>query len=258
MKKLIAILMVAVMLFAFAGCAKEKKAESDIQYIKDKGELIVGITDYAPMDYKDDNGEWTGFDAEFAQAVAEKLGVKVKFFELADWDGKINELNAKTIDVVWNGMTITDDLKKGMDISNPYVVNAQVIVVKEANKDKYATVESIKEAKIAVEGGSAAEKLVVDYENVTAVTAQTDALVEVQSGAADVAIIDITMAKAMTGEGTNFADLAYTASLSSEEYGIGCRKDTDTCAEINKLMAEMMEDGTLDALAKKYNLTLVK
>ncbi len=256
MKKLLAILMIFAMLFAFAGCGGS--SDSDLEYIKDKGTLIVGITDYAPMDYKDADGNWTGFDAEFAKAVAKKLGVEVEFFELADWDGKINELNAKTIDVVWNGMTITEELKKGMDISNPYVLNAQVIVTKAANKDKYSTVESIKDAKIAVEGGSAAEKLVKDYAKVTAVTAQTDTLLEVRSGAADVAIIDITMAKAMTGEGTSFDDLAYTASLSSEEYGIGCRKDTDTCAEINKIMDELMKDGTLDKLAKKYNLTLVK
>ncbi len=263
MKKILALIMSVLMIAGcFAGCSTGKKeqgnADSDLAYIKDKGTLIVGITDYAPMDYKDENGNWTGFDAEFAQAVATKMGVKVEFFELADWDGKINELNAKTIDVVWNGMTIKEDLKKGMDISNPYVVNAQVVVTKAANKDKYATAESIKEAKIAVEGGSAAEDLVEGYKNVTAVTAQSDALLEVQSGAADVAIIDITMAKAMTGEGTDYADLTYTASLSSEEYGIGCRKDTDTCAEINKIMAELMNDGTLDNLAKKYNLTLVK
>lgn len=260
MKKFLALALAVIMAAAvFAGCGKkaDKTANSDLQYIKEKGTLIVGITDYAPMDYKE-NGEWTGFDAEFAKAVCDKLGVKCEFFELADWDNKINELNAKTIDVVWNGMTITEDLKKGMDISNPYVVNAQVVVCKKENAEKYATAESIKDAKISVEAGSAGEDLVEGYANVTPVAAQTDTLTEVKSGAADVAIIDITMAKAMTGDGSNYSDLTYTVSLSSEEYGIGCRKDTDTCAEINKLMAELMADGTLEKLATKYNLTLVK
>ena len=269
MKKVFAVLLATLMCVGcFASCGKTETTEdskstaavtvSDLAYIQGKGKMIIGITEYEPMNYKDSNGDWTGFDTEFAQAVCKKLGVEAEFFVLADWDAKTNELNAKTIDCVWNGMTITDDLKDGMDISSPYVINAQVIVCKAANKDKYATADSIKDAKIAVEGGSAADKLVEGYANVTKVTAQSDALLEVQSGAADCAVIDLTMANAMTGAGTSYADLVHTASLSSEEYGIGCRKGSDLTAKINEIIAEMMQDGTLDALAKKYNLTLVK
>ena len=89
---------------------------------------MVGISEYAPMDYKDENGEWIGFDADMARIVAEKLGVNVEFVVI-DWDMKTMELDSKNIDVVWNGMTLTDEVKAGMDCSNPYCDNAQVVVV---------------------------------------------------------------------------------------------------------------------------------
>ncbi len=274
MKKVLAIVMSVVLVLgivcAFAACGgngdndattegtTNAAATSDLAYIKDKGTMIIGITDYEPMNYKDDEGNWTGFDTEFAELVCKELGVKAEFFVLSDWDQKVNELNSKAIDVVWNGMTITDELKKSMSISDPYVINAQVIVTKAENAEKYVDFESIKDATIAVETGSAGAKCVVDCANVTEVAAQSDALLEVKSGAADVCIIDITMADAMTGEGTSYETLTKTGSLTEEQYGIGCRLNSDTCTEINKIMDEFMADGTLDALAKKYDLTLVK
>ena len=267
-KKILAIVMSIVLVLgivcAFAACGNEEKPEdkpaavSDMEYIKEKGTMVIGITEYAPMNFKAEDGSWTGFDTEFAEAVCAKLGVKAEFFVLSDWDQKVNELNSKAIDVVWNGMTITDELKQSMSISDPYVVNAQVIVCKAENADKYNSLDAIKDAKIAVETGSAGEDCVEGFANVTAVAAQSDALLEVESGAADVCVIDITMANAMTGEGTSYADLTKTASLNEEQYGIGCRKGSDTCDEINKVIDELIADGTLDKLADKYDLTLVK
>ena len=102
--------------------------DSDVEYIKNKGTFIVGITEFAPMDYKDDNGEWIGFDADMAKLVAEKLGVEVKF-QVIDWDMKIMELNSKNIDAVWNGMTLTNEVTESMDCTNAYCNNAQVVVV---------------------------------------------------------------------------------------------------------------------------------
>lgn len=104
------------------------ESDSDVAYIQDKGTLIVGITDFAPMDYKGDNGEWIGFDADMARMVAEKLGVEAQFVEI-DWDNKIMELDSKNIDVVWNGMTLTDETLESMECTNAYCNNAQVIVV---------------------------------------------------------------------------------------------------------------------------------
>ena len=108
--------------------AGEAVEGEDIAYIKDKGTLIVGITDFAPMDYKGDNGEWIGFDADMAKLVAEKLGVKCEFVEI-DWDNKIMELDSKNIDVVWNGMTLTSEVTNSMECTNAYCNNAQVVVV---------------------------------------------------------------------------------------------------------------------------------
>ena len=248
MKKIIALILAAVMCtLCFAGCGAKK----------DK--LIVGITEYAPMNYKDEAGNWTGFDTEFAQAVAAELGMEVEFVVI-DWDNKIMEVNAGSIDCVWNGMTLTEEVLAGMDCTDPYIKNAQVVVMKADKAANYATVESMKALKFAVESGSAGEQALKDsgIEGYTAVLDQAAALLEVESGAADACVIDITMANAMTGEGTNYADLAKGISLTEEMYGVGFRKDSDLTARFNDFMAKLMADGTLDALAEKYNLTLVK
>lgn len=103
-------------------------SDSDVAYIQGKGTLIVGITEFEPMDYKDDSGEWIGFDADMARIVAEQLGVEAQFVVI-DWDNKIMELESKNIDVVWNGMTLTDEVTSAMECTNAYCNNAQVVVV---------------------------------------------------------------------------------------------------------------------------------
>ena len=232
-------------------------ADSDLAYVQDKGTLVVGITDYAPMDYKDENGEWTGFDAEFARLFAKELGVEVEFFVIADWGKKFVELDTKQIDVVWNGMTITDEATLSSSVSDAYVVNAQVVVMKADKLADYPDVESMKDLVFAVESGSAGESAATDNGLTTiAVQDQQAALLEVKAGTSDAAVIDITMAKAMTGEGTNYADLAAGISLTSEEYGVSFRKGSDLTAKLNELMAQWKTDGTLQALADKYQLTL--
>lgn len=230
---------------------------SDLAYIKEKGKLIVGMTDYAPMNYKDENGAWTGFDTEFAQAVAKELGVDVEFIEI-NWDNKFFELKAKDIDCIWNGMTITDEALANANVSDAYVKNAQVVVMKSDKVADYADTDSLKDLAFVAEAGSAGEKEVeaLGIENYTAVGTQADALLEVASGTADACVIDITMANAMTGEGTSYANLSYKLELSTEEYGIAFRKDSDATAEVNKIMADLVADGTLAALAEKYELTL--
>lgn len=233
----------------------ETKSDSDVAYVTEKGTLVVGITEYEPMNYKED-GKWTGFDTEFAEAVAEKLGVKAEFVEI-DWDNKVFELNSKAIDCVWNGMTLTTEVLNSMNCSNPYVVNAQVLVM---NKDKigdYTTVESLKDLTFVAEAGSAGAAAIADAGyTATEVGTQADALMEVAAGAEDACVIDITMANAMTGEGTNYADLTYGLSLTSEEYGIGFRKDSDLTEKVNGIIDELNKDDTLPALAEKYGLTL--
>lgn len=268
MKKILAILLAALMLVAFAACGAKKDdtaskatetaaaADSDLAYIKENGKLVVGITDYAPMDFKDDKGEWTGFDAEFATAVAEKLGVKVEFVEI-DWDNKFLELKTKSIDCIWNGMTITKEVTKNTNCTKAYAKNEQVVVIAADKAASIKAVEDLKDLTFAVEKGSAGETAATDNGlKTTAVQNQTNALLEVKAGSVDACIIDSTMADTMTGEGTSYADLAKAISLTKEEYGIGCRQGSDLTDTLNKYIDEMKADGTLAKLAEKYEIAL--
>ena len=257
MKKLITLLLALSTLLLFSACGK--KTESDTDYIQKKGTLVVGVTSYEPMDYQDASGQWTGFDAEFAQAVAKELGVEAQFIEI-DWDNKFFELDSKAIDCIWNGMTITDEVKRNTSVSNPYVKNAQVVVMPKDTAGGYNAVELLQGLNFAVEAGSAGEAAVKDLTGVTctSVQSQASALMETAAGTADACVIDITMANAMTGPGTGYENLVIAMELSSEEYGIGFRKDSDLTQKVNDIMKNLMADGTLDALAAKYSLTLVK
>ena len=135
-KKLLALLLTGLMVFAMTACGSASgngdsgsDSESDMEYVKDKGTLVVGITNFEPMDYQDENGEWIGFDADLAKAFGESLGVDVEFVEI-EWGSKIMELDGKTIDCVWNGMTLTDGVTSAMACTNAYCKNAQVVVVR--------------------------------------------------------------------------------------------------------------------------------
>ncbi|MDO4614832.1 MAG: transporter substrate-binding domain-containing protein [Lachnospiraceae bacterium] len=229
-------------------------ADSDVAYIQDKGTLVVGITDFEPMDYKDESGNWIGFDADLAAKVAEDLGVAVEFVEI-DWDNKILELNNKSIDCVWNGMTLTDEVTSSMDCTNAYCNNAQVVVLPADIADQYADTDSLKDLTFAVEAGSAgeaaAEELGLNY---TSLTSQADTLMEVNAGTSQAAIIDLLMASAMTGEGTSYADLTHTLELTTEQYGIGCRQGSDLASYINDELKKFYDDGTTAAIAETYGL----
>lgn len=261
MKKIIALILCLAMLFCFAGCGAADTAStgadakaSDLDYVKENGKLIVGVTVFEPMDYKDADDKWTGFDADMAKAFADNLGVDVEF-QIIDWDNKHMELKGKTIDVVWNGMTLTDEVKAVMDCSNPYFNNAQVVIVKAKDKDKYQTVDSIKGLSFAVESGSAGAKEVkalgAEY---TEVPDQATALTEVMSGTADAAVIDFLMAISMIGEGTDYADLTYTVSLNEEKYGVGFRQGSDLVDELNSFFKTAYADGSMMTVAEKYGI----
>ena len=229
-------------------------AESDLEYVKANGKLVVGITDFAPMDYKDDNGNWIGFDADMAKAFAESLGVEVEFVEI-DWDNKILELDGKTIDCVWNGMTLTDEVKSAMNCTGAYLNNAQIVVVPADKADQYQTEESLAELNFAVEAGSAGEAVATEKGlNATPVKAQADALMEVAAGTSDAAIIDSLMAAAMVGEGTGYENLTYTVGLSTEEYGVGFRKGSDLTDALNDFFKSAYADGSMQKIAETYGV----
>ena len=227
---------------------------SDLDYVKGKGTLVVGITDFEPMDYKDENGEWIGFDADMAKAFAESLGVSVEFVEI-DWDNKILELDGKTIDCVWNGMTLTPEVTGSMECSAAYCNNAQVIVVPSAQADDFQEKSDLSQYNFAVEAGSAGEQQAISLELPhTPVKAQSDALMEVAAGTSDAAIIDSLMAAAMVGEGTGYADLTYTIGLNDEEYGVGFRKGSDLAASLNDFFAASYQDGSMLEIAERYGV----
>ena len=252
MKKIAA--MILALVLALSVMVASAEGTSDKQYVLDKGVLVVGITDFAPMDYKDENGEWIGFDADVAKAFAASLGVKVEFIEI-DWDNKILELDAKAVDCIWNGMTLTDAVLSAMECSNPYMNNAQVVVVPADKAEQYQTVESLAGLTFAVEAGSAGDAEVNALGlNCTPVTAQADALMEVAAGTSDAAVIDALMAAAMIGEGTSYANLTYTVGLNSEEYGVGFRKGSDLAAELNAFLVQYAADGELAKVAETYKV----
>ena len=258
MKKLFALVMALTLaLTCFAACGAKAPA-TDLDAVKAQGKLVVGITDYAPMDFKDENGNWTGFDAEFAQMFAKELGVDCEFYVIADWGKKFLELETNMIDAVWNGMTITEEAMLNSSVSDPYVINAQVVVMKADALANYPDGESMKDLVFAVENGSAGQDaaIALGAENIVSVQDQAAALMEVAAGTSDACVIDITMANAMTGEGTSYADLGYAVSLTSEEYGVAFRPNSNLTDAFNAFMDKVIADGTLQALADKYNLTL--
>ena len=261
MKKLIALLLAVLMIVGMTACTQ--KSDSDLDYIKGNKKMLIGITIYEPMNYYDDAGNLTGFDTEFAKAVCEKMGLEAEFVEI-NWDTKEVELAAKSIDCIWNGMTITEDRLANMSISDPYVKNAQVIVV-QADTDIASTADLAGKVVVA-EMGSAGEAQVTGEDanadlaqaEYVGLAKQTDCLLEVKAGAAEAAVLDWTLAKSMVGEGTDFADLKMVdgLELAAEEYGIAFRKDSDITAKVNDAIEDLVADGTLGALADKYGLAL--
>ncbi len=232
----------------------DDKSTGDTAYVQDKGELVIGITDFEPMDYKDEEGDWIGFDADVAKAFAESLGVEAKFVEI-EWGNKILELNAKSIDCVWNGMTLTDEVLSSMECSDAYCNNQQIVIVPADKADDYKTEESLKDLTFAVEAGSAGEEVATEKGfGTTPVLDQATAVMEVASGTSDAAIIDSLMAAAMVGEGTGYPQLAYTIGLTTEEYGVGFRKGSDLASALNDFFKASKEDGSLEKIAETYGV----
>ena len=202
MKKILALLLAAMMTLSLAACGSdtgstdedsgdtagqdtaEPSADDDFAYIQGNGSMKIGFTYFEPMNYMDDNGEFVGFETEFATAVCEKLGVEPEFVEI-NWDSKVMELESKNIDCIWNGMTITPELEEALTISDPYIKNYQVVVIRADNADTYTTTADLVGKTVEAEAGSAGETAISEDENLSqatyvSVTKQTDALLEVK------------------------------------------------------------------------------
>ena len=243
---------------ASGSAAASETAASDLDYIKEKGKMVIGYTVYEPMNYTDADGNFTGFDTELATAVCEKLGVEPEFVEI-NWDTKVVELDAKSIDCIWNGLTLTDDIKANAATTKPYAKNAQVVIVKDGTE--YSSTADLVGKTVVAEAGSAGEAAIEGDENLAqadyiAKNVQTDCLMEVAAGTADAAVLDMTLANAMIGEGTDYAGLKIVDELNAEEYGAAFRKGSDAADAVNAAFDELKADGTMQALADKYDLAL--
>ena len=241
-----------------AAASASETAASDLDYIKEKGKMVIGYTVYEPMNYTDADGNFTGFDTELATAVCEKLGVEPEFVEI-NWDTKVVELDAKSIDCIWNGMTLTDDIMANTATTKAYANNAQVVVVKDGTD--YSSTADLVGKTVVAEAGSAGEAAIEGDENLAQAdyvskSVQTDCLMEVAAGTADAAVLDLTLANAMIGEGTDYASLKIVDELNAEEYGVAFRKDSDAAAAVDAVFDELKADGTMQALADKYDLAL--
>ena len=240
---------------AMVACNKN----SDLDKAKDSGFINVGITIYEPMDYYAEDGETiTGFDAELAEAFAKSLNLNVRFIPIR-WDSKILELESGKIDLIWNGMTITDELKEKIDLTIPYATNYQCVVTKSSNIASYTNGDSVKDKKVAVESGSAGESAAEGCTNLSKVTSQEAALLEVKSGTSDCAIIDVTMANSVVGKG-DFTELATVdaqkIAFKKEDFGVGLRKNSDLTKELNAFFKDSYKSGVLGKLSTKYNVAL--
>ena len=241
-----------------AAASAAETAAGDLDYIKEKGKMVIGYTVYEPMNYTDADGNFTGFDTELATAVCEKLGVEPEFVEI-NWDTKVVELDAKSIDCIWNGMTLTDDIMANTATTKAYAKNAQVVVVKDGTD--YSSTADLVGKTVVAEAGSAGEAAIEGDENLAQAdyvskSVQTDCLMEVAAGTADAAVLDLTLANAMIGEGTDYASLKIVDELNAEEYGVAFRKGSDAAAAVDAAFDELKADGTMQALADKYDLAL--
>ena len=277
MKKLISMALAAGMAVSLAACGgaassapaadsaasgaastTEAAADSDLAYIQGKGKMTIGYTVYEPMNYTDAEGNFTGFDTELATAVCEKLGVEPDFVEI-NWDTKIVELDAKSIDCIWNGMTLTDEIMANSACTKAYAKNAQVVVMK-ADADYTSTADLVGKTVVA-EAGSAGESAIQDDGSLSQAdyiskSVQTDCLMEVAAGTADAAVLDLTLATAMIGDCTDYANLTIKDELNAEEYGVAFRKGSDAAAAVDAAFDELKSDGTMQKLADKYSLSL--
>ncbi len=243
-------------LLALASCGG---GNSDLTSVQSTGFLNVGITMYEPMDYFAEDGETIiGFDADLSREFAKSLNAGVRFIPIS-WDSKILELKSNEIDVIWNGMTITEELKANIDLSLAYATNYQCVVTESTRISEFTSPEALKTMTVAVEAGSAGESAVSSIVKPNAVKSQEAALLEVKAGTSDCAIVDITMANAIIGKGqfTGLSSVDSTLiSFEKEDFGVGLRKGSDLTGKLNDFFKQKYADGTLKTLGDQYGVAI--
>ena len=263
MKKILSMLsLVMAAVLMLTGCASSDKgvdAKNDLMNIKAAGKMVIGITESAPMNYYDEEGNLVGFDTEYAKIVCERLGVEAEF-KIINWNTKEKDLEKGEVDAVWNGLTVNKNRRKDMDFTKVYLTNKQCVVIDKSDVSVYTSAQKMKDAVVTAEAGSAGE-VAVSYNRYLSKAdyvpsgSQSNALIALAAGNADGAVVDITFAFSNVGKG-DYKNLMIVEdiTLSDEECAVGLRKGSDLTAEINRVTDELIEDGTLLAIAAEYGL----
>ncbi len=255
MKKIITVLVFAVSILGLAACNNES-IPNTWDDIEERGYFIVGLDDtFAPMGFRDNDGNLVGFDVDLAKEVSQRLGVEVRFQPI-DWDAKVLELNSGTIDMIWNGLTITDARLEEMSFSNAYLANSQMIMVKAGST--IDTLQDLDGLTIGVQASSAAQDAVeasTIYDTLGSVLTYDDynqALLELQNDLIDAVVIDEIMGRYIISQNEGLYDVA-SENFGDEEYGIGFRLEaTDLRDKFNEVLADMIADGTATTISETW------
>ncbi len=258
MKNKLKLLMVAILATVIlAGCGSKNTTDNSLNDVKNKKELIVGLDDnFPPMGFRGNNGEIVGFDIDMAKEVGKRLGVKVTF-KPVEWDGIMLSLNNKDIDVIWNGLTITDKRKEQIAFSKIYLQNKQIIMV--SSKSKISKKSDLSDKSVGLQLGSSSETALAKDKTLTNSLKQvkkysnnTEALLDLKAGRIDAVIVDEVVGRYYASKKTGDYKVL-DENLGVEDYGVGLRKtDTSLTAEIDKLLGEIKSDGTANAISKKW------
>jgi len=259
MKKIISMILALAMVLV-CGCAMAETADNSLQAIIDKGELILGLDDtFPPMGFRDDDNNIVGYDIDLATEVCARLNVKL-VCQPIDWSAKELELSEGNIDCIWNGMSITDERKEAMAMTEAYMNNKIVVVAK--NDSGIASVADLAGKTVAVQGGSFAEEVFETYEDyadeyasvkeVLAYDEYLTALMDLQQGGVDAVLIDLIVAEYRIA-GLEDDTLVVVAELEDDLYGIGFRKaDVALRDKVWEILNDMAEDGTMAKISEKW------
>ncbi|MFP4478567.1 MAG: amino acid ABC transporter substrate-binding protein [Candidatus Izemoplasmatales bacterium] len=254
MKKILGFTLMMLLSFVFVGCQNDVINTWD--EIEERGYFIVGLDDtFAPMGFRDDAGELVGFDVDLAKEVSERLGVEVRFQPI-DWDAKVLELNGGSIDMIWNGLTITDSRKEEMLFSNPYIANTQMVMIKSGSE--IDLLSDLAGRTVGVQASSAAEDVVVandisgDLEELLKYDTYNLALLELENGSIDAVVIDGIMGRYIMSLKPGVYDVA-SEDFGAEEYGVGFRLESSSIRDqINATLIDMINDGTAGEISELW------
>ncbi|KLI20122.1 amino acid ABC transporter substrate-binding protein [Brachyspira hyodysenteriae] len=231
--------------------------DNSLQKVKDAGKLVLGLDDtFAPMGFRDENGEVVGFDIDLAKEVANRLGVTLEIKPI-EWSSSILSLNKGDVDVLWNGVTINEARKQQINFSKPYL-NNKLVIVKAADDNTINSKDDLTGKVLGVQVGSNDEALTADPSSKNAkeirrYDVNVNAFLDLQAKRIDAVVIDEVAAQYYIAEKKAPFVVVENSPLTEELYGIGFRKsDAKLLAEVDKILDEMRADGTAAKISEKW------